>query len=147
VLLMLDSLIVPVLVTTDLPPEADLAEFGTLLTGAARALPYDCSLAGAVFWLDRPLPARRRPPAELRFAALLGRLSVAGRGHTARAVVADVRHAASAAVTSRYGGGTAAPAVLAIRERDIRERTPDTALHISTLDTAPDLVAAARTLP
>ncbi|WP_343948179.1 hypothetical protein [Nonomuraea longicatena] len=143
---MLDSLIVPMLVTTDLPPDTDLAEFGTLLTGAARALPYDCFLAGAVFWLDRPAPVRQRPAAELRFAALLGRLAVAGRGHTARTVVADVRHAVSAAVASSYGGGTATPAVLAIRERDIRERTPETALRISTLDAAPNLTTTARAL-
>lgn len=145
-LLMLDSLIVPLLVTTDLPPEADLAEFGRLLAETARALPYDAFLAGKVFWLDRPVLPRQRPAAEteLRFAAMLGYLAASGTGHRTRDVVADVRRAVTAAVDARYVGGAAAPAVLAIRDRDIRERTPDTALYVDTRDATPDLVTATR---
>ncbi|WP_327091524.1 hypothetical protein OIE66_13025 [Nonomuraea sp. NBC_01738] len=143
---MLDSLIVPLLVTTDLPPDADLAGFGELLAGTARTLPYDAFLAGKVFWLDRPVLPGQRPQAatELRFAAMLGYLAVSGTGRSAREVVADVRRAVVTAVASGYGGGAAAPAVFAIRERDIRERTPDTALYIDTHDATPELVTAAR---
>uniref|UniRef100_UPI000DE39946 hypothetical protein n=1 Tax=Nonomuraea lactucae TaxID=2249762 RepID=UPI000DE39946 len=100
---MLDSLIVPLFVTTDLPPEADLGEFGALLADTARTLhhdgeSYEAFLAGKVFWLDRPVPGGQRPAAEaeLRFAAMLGYLAASGPGHTARGVVADVRRAVSA---------------------------------------------------
>ncbi|MEU0571728.1 hypothetical protein ABZ297_40905 [Nonomuraea sp. NPDC005983] len=148
---MLDSLIVPLFVTTDLPPRADLAEFGELLAETARALghddaSYDGFLAGKVFWLDRPVLPRQRPAAEaeLRFAAMLGYLAASGPGHTARGVVADVRRAVCAAVTSRYGDVGVSPAVFAIRDRDIRERTPDSAVSVGTRDAARELVSVTR---
>ncbi|MEV0586449.1 hypothetical protein [Nonomuraea sp. NPDC050310] len=149
---MLDSLIVPLLVTTDLPPEADLADFGAVVTGAVRALsregrPYDALLAGKVFWLDRPVVPGQRPASEgeLRFAALLGHLAVSGGDHTAREVVADVRRVVGVAVSDRFGAtGAPAPAVLAIRDRDVRERTPDDALPVSTPDPTADLATATR---
>ena len=148
---MLDSLIVPLFVTTDLPPEADLAEFGELLAETARTLDHDdvsytAFLAGKVFWLDRPVLPRQRPAAEVepRFAALLGYLAASGAGHTSREVVADVRRAIGAAVTSRYGDVEAAPAVFAIRDRDVRERTPETAVYVDTRDAAADLVTVTR---
>ncbi|NUT40318.1 MAG: hypothetical protein HOV86_10030 [Thermoactinospora sp.] len=146
-----DSLIVPLFVTTDLPPDADLAEFGELLAGSARALGrdgagYQAFLAGKVFWLDRPVLPEQRPAAEteLRFAAMLGHLAASGPGRTTRDVVCDVRHAIGAAVTARYGDVGVAPAVFAIRDRDVRERTPDSALHVDTREAAADLVTAAR---
>ncbi|GGO80477.1 hypothetical protein [Nonomuraea cavernae] len=148
---MLDSLIVPLFVTTDLPPGADLAGFGELLAETARTLDhdgvsYEAFLAGKVFWLDRPVIPRQRPAAdaELRFAAMLGYLAASGPGHTPAGVVADVRRAVSAAVTARYGEVGAAPAVFAIRDRDVRERTPGAALYVGTRDATPDLVTAAR---
>ncbi|MEV0148031.1 MULTISPECIES: hypothetical protein [unclassified Nonomuraea] len=148
---MLDSLIVPLFVTTDLPPSADLAEFGTLLAETARTLDhdgvsYEAFLAGKVFWLDSPVPARQEAAAgaEQRFAALLGYLAASGPGHTTRGVVADVRRAISAAVTGRYGDAGVPPAVFAIRDRDVRERTPDTALYVDTRDAVPELVTATR---
>ncbi|MFI6322867.1 hypothetical protein ACIBG8_35400 [Nonomuraea sp. NPDC050556] len=149
---MLDSLIVPLFVTTDLPPGAELAEFGALLTDAARSLDhggvrYDGFLAGKVFWLDRPVMPGQRPAAstELRFAAMLGYLAVSGGDHEVRSVVADVRRAVVAAITARYGAsGAPAPAVFAIRERDVRERTPEAALFIDTRDAVPDLATATR---
>ncbi|MBB6348782.1 hypothetical protein ACWGH8_17555 [Nonomuraea muscovyensis] len=151
---MLDSLIVPLFVTTDLPPRADLAEFGGLLAETARTLDhggesYEAFLAGKVFWLDRPAPARQRPAAgpseaELRFAGMLGYLAARGPGHTTRGVVADVRRAISAAVTARYGDVGAAPAVFAIRDRDVRERTPETAVYVDTRDAMPELVTVTR---
>ncbi|MFI6495855.1 hypothetical protein [Nonomuraea typhae] len=143
---MLDSLIVPLLVTTDLPPDADLAEFGVLLAETARTLPFDAFLAGRVFWLDRPILPKQRPAAEteLRFAAMLGYVAASGSGHATREVVTAVRRAATSAIAARYGTGAAAPAVLAIRERDIHERTPDTALYVDTRDATPDLVTATR---
>lgn len=147
---MLDSLIVPLFVTTDLPPRADLAEFGGLLAETARTLDhggesYEAFLAGKVFWLDRPAPARQRPAeAELRFAGMLGYLAASGPGHTTRSVVADVRRAISTAVAGRYGDVGAAPAVFAIRDRDVRERTPDAALYVDTRDAVPDLVTVTR---
>ncbi|SEK87194.1 hypothetical protein [Nonomuraea pusilla] len=147
---MLDALIVPLFVTTDLPPGADLAEFGALLAEAARELGqagpgYEGFLAGRVFWLDSPVPASRRPvsEAELRFAGMLGHLAASGPGHTVREVVGDARAAIGHAVTERYGDIGAAPAVFAIRDRDVRERTPDTALPIGTYGAAPALVGAA----
>ncbi|MEU6998397.1 hypothetical protein [Nonomuraea sp. NPDC046570] len=146
---MLDSLIVPLLVTTDLPPEADLAEFGRLLTGAARTLDrdgesYDGFLAGKVFWLDQPTPPGAAPAqGDLRFAALVGFLAAAGSEHATREVVADARRAISAAVDARYGDlGAATPAVMAIRARDVRERSPESALTVDTEDARTDLVSA-----
>jgi hypothetical protein len=148
---MLASLIVPLFITTDLPPEADLAEFGRLLAETARTLShegdgYDAFLAGKVFWLDRPVLPGQRPAAEAesRFAGMLGHLAASGGGHTARQVVADVRQAIAGAVTSRYGDVGVAPAVFAIRNRDVRERTPDGAVYVDTRDAAADLVAATR---
>ena len=85
---MLDSLIVPLFVTADLPPRTELAEFGELL--------------------------------------------------------ADMRQAIGAAVTVRYGDVGVAPAVFAIRDRDVRERTPDTALYVDTRHAARDLVTVTR---
>ncbi|MEV0998101.1 hypothetical protein [Nonomuraea sp. NPDC050202] len=148
---MLDSLIVPLFVTTDLPPEAELAEFGELLTETARVLGregvgYEAFLAGKVFWLDRPVLPEQRPAAEgeLRFAGMLGYLAASGAGHTTRGVVGDVRRAIGAALTGRYGDVGAAPAVFAIRDQDVRERTPDTALYVDTRDAAAELVSATK---
>jgi hypothetical protein len=145
---MLDALIVPLFVTADLPPRADLTEFGELLTETARSLErggvsYEAFLAGKVFWLDQPVPPARRPAPESTFAALLGHLAASGSGHTARDLVADVRRAIDAAVTVRYGD-VEAPAVFAIRDRDVRERTPETARYVDTRDAAAELVSAAR---
>ncbi|GAA3470035.1 hypothetical protein [Nonomuraea roseola] len=146
---MLDSLIVPLLVTTDLPPEADLAEFGELLTGATRILDrqgssYAAFLAGKVFWLDSPGAAEPKG-GDLRFAALIGYLAASGPAHAAREVVADARRAISAAVDARYGDvGAATPAVMAIRVKDVRERTPSPALFVETADALPELVAVTK---
>ncbi|MER6512185.1 hypothetical protein ABT158_35595 [Nonomuraea sp. NPDC001636] len=141
-----DSLIVPLFVTTDLPPHADLADFGELLARTARVLgPDGCEavLSGKVFWLDRPVLPAQRPAAddELRFAGMLGHLVTSGPG--VREVVAGVRRAIGAAVTERYGDVGAAPAVFAIRDRDVRERTPDSALPLDSRHAA-ELVGAAR---
>ncbi|TYB52953.1 hypothetical protein FXF51_50150 [Nonomuraea sp. PA05] len=151
---MLDSLIVPLFVTTDLPPEAELAEFGELLAETARVLGregnggdgYEAFLAGKVFWLDRPVLPEQRPAAEgeLRFAGMLGYVAASGAGHTAREVVGDVRRAIGAAVAGRYGDVGVAPAVFAIRDQDVRERTPDTAVYVDTRDAAAELVSAAK---
>ncbi|MEW9549003.1 hypothetical protein [Nonomuraea sp. NPDC050783] len=150
---MLDSLIVPLFVTTDLPPGADLAEFGELLAETMRELGprdggYQGFLAGRVFWLDQPAPAGPRPgpggEGELRYAGMLGYLAAAGAGHTVRQVVGDVRRAIGAAVAGRYGDVGVAPAVFAIRDHDVRERTPDSALPVGTRDGAADLVGATR---
>ncbi|MFG1943224.1 hypothetical protein [Nonomuraea sp. NPDC048826] len=148
---MLDSLIVPLFVTTDLPPRAELAEFGELLAGAARTLShegasYDGFLAGKVFWLDRPVLAGQRPAAdtESRFAGMLGYLAAPGGPHAARDVLADLRAAIAAALTARYGEAGAPPAVFAIRDRDVRERTPDTALYVDTRDAPAELVTVTR---
>jgi hypothetical protein len=134
---MLDSLIVPLFVTADLPPQAELAEFGELLADTARALghegaSYDAFLAGKVFWLDRPVLPEQRPQAETesRFAAMLGHLAASG--------------AIDAAMIARYGDVGVAPAVFAIRDRDVRERTPGTAIYVDTRHAAPDLVTVAR---
>jgi hypothetical protein len=140
-----DSLIVPLFVTTDLPPHADLAEFGQLLVQTARTLDHDdvsypAFLAGKVFWLDRPAPSEAEP----RFAALLGYLAASGAWHTSRDVVADARRAIGAAVTSRYGDVDAAPAVFAIRDRDVRERTPESAVYVDTRDAPSELVTVTR---
>ncbi|NRQ39598.1 hypothetical protein HII36_48385 [Nonomuraea sp. NN258] len=135
---MLDSLIVPLFVTTDLPRRAELTEFGALLAETVRTLDhegtgYDAFLAGKVFWLDRPVLPRQRPAAEVepRFAGMLGYLAASGAGHDVRDVVADVRRAVDAAVTLRYGDVGAVPAVFAIRDRDVRERTPESAVPIA----------------
>lgn len=147
---MWDSLIVPLFVTTDLPPRAELAEFGELLVEAVRTLGhdgdrrddledggYDAFLAGGVFWLDRPVLSGQRPASETesRFAGLLGHLTAVGGGHTPQAVLADVRRAVGAAVLARYGDAATPPAVFAIRDRDVRERTPASALRVDTRDT------------
>ncbi|MER7209587.1 hypothetical protein ABT340_21200 [Streptosporangium sp. NPDC000239] len=152
---MLDSLIVPLLVTTDLPPDADLAEFGRLLADAVRepgrgAVSYAGFLHGAVFWLDPPRVSAEReagagPVAEeLRFAALLGHLSVSGGCGRVKDVVADVGRAVTEAVTARYGDLGSPPAVMAIRAEDVRERTPPSAVAVSTAGAVAGLVAAAR---
>ncbi|MGN9843353.1 hypothetical protein ACTMTI_35035 [Nonomuraea sp. H19] len=148
---MLDALIVPLFVTTDLPPEAELAGFGELLAGTARMLGregagYEAFLAGKVFWLDRPVLPEQRPAAEgeLRFAGMLGYLAASGPGHTARDVVCDLRRAIGAAVADRYGDVGVAPAVFAIRDQDVRERTPDAALYVDTRDAAAELVSATK---
>ncbi|SDM23031.1 hypothetical protein [Nonomuraea jiangxiensis] len=148
---MLDALIVPLFVTTDLPPEAELGEFGELLAETARELGHDGAgyagfLAGKVFWLDRPVLPAQRPAAELepRFAGMLGYLAAAGLGHTSREVVGDVRRAIGAAVTGRYGDVGVPPAVFAIRDQDVRERTPDAALYVGTRDAQAELVTAAK---
>ncbi|MEU8360329.1 hypothetical protein AB0C27_30375 [Nonomuraea sp. NPDC048882] len=146
---MLDSLIVPLFVTTDLPPEAELAEFGELLAETARVLGddgYEAFLVGRVFWLDRPVLPEQSPAAEgeLRFAGMLGYLAASGAGHTTREVVGDVRRAIGQAVTERYGDVGVAPAVFAIRDQDVRERTPELAIHVDTRDAAAELVSAAR---
>ncbi|MGW0202779.1 hypothetical protein [Nonomuraea sp. NPDC003201] len=148
---MLDALIVPLFVTTDLPPESELAEFGELLAETARVLRhegdgYEAFLAGKVFWLDRPVLPEQRPAAEaeLRFAGMLGYLAASGPGHTSRDVVGAVRRAIGEAVTGRYGDVGVVPAVFAIRDQDVRERTPDSALCFDTRDATPDLVSATR---
>lgn len=143
---MLDSLIVPLFVTTDLPPEAELAEFGELLAETARALGhegagYEAFLAGKVFWLDRPGAVHG---GELRFAGMLGYLAASGAGHTSREVVGDVRQAVGDALTGRYGDVGVAPAVFAIRDQDVRERTPESALYVETGDAAAELVSATK---
>ncbi|KAB8193121.1 hypothetical protein FH608_022655 [Nonomuraea phyllanthi] len=148
---MLDALIVPLFVTTDLPPGAELAEFGELLAGTARVLGregagYEAFLAGKVFWLDRPVQPAQRPAAEeeLRFAGMLGYLAASGPGHTTDEVVRDVRRAVGEAVAGRYGDVGVAPAVFAIRDQDVRERTPESALAIDLPGATPELVTATR---
>ncbi|WP_245789107.1 hypothetical protein [Streptosporangium canum] len=154
-LLMLDSLIVPLLVTTDLPPDADLAEFGRLLADTVRTLQhgevcYAGFLHGGVFWLDRPgSPARDGGPApstadELRFAALIGYLSISGPRRPVKEVVADASGAITEAVAVRYGDLGSPPAVMAIRTEDVRERTPPSALLVRTADAVAELVAVTR---
>ncbi|MFD0886481.1 hypothetical protein ACFQ08_18205 [Streptosporangium algeriense] len=152
---MLDSLIVPLLVTTDLPPDADLAEFGRLLADAVRepgrgGVPYAGFLHGAVFWLDPPGVSVGREGGvrpvveELRFAALLGYLSVSGAGGRVKDVVAGAGEAVTEAVAARYGDLGSPPAVMAIRAEDVRERTPPSAVVVSTAGAVAELVAAAR---
>ncbi|MEV0618698.1 hypothetical protein AB0I81_35630 [Nonomuraea sp. NPDC050404] len=143
---MLDSLIVPLFVTTDLPPEAELAEFGELLAETAGVLGYDAFLTGKVFWLDRPVLPEQRPAAEgeLRFAGMLGYLAVSGAGRTSREVAGDIRSAIGKAVTERYGDVGVAPAVFAIRDQDVRERTPESAILVGTREAAAELVSATR---
>ncbi|MGI5272594.1 hypothetical protein ACQEUU_25825 [Nonomuraea sp. CA-218870] len=148
---MLDALIVPLFVTTDLPPGAELTEFGELLAGAARTLghegaSYDAFLTGKVFWLDRPVLPGQRPAAETesRFAGMLGHLAATCGAHAAREVVADLRVAIASAVDARYGDAGAPPAVFTIRDRDVRERTPETAVDVHTRDAPSELVTVAR---
>ncbi|MFC4590833.1 hypothetical protein [Sphaerisporangium corydalis] len=150
---MVDTLIIPVLVTTDLPPGTDLAEFGRLVADAAAALPgdrgvpYPGYLSGAAFWLDQPGPAR--PPGgvtladHLRFAAILGHLSTR-EPRPPRTILADARAAITSAVSGRYGDLGSPPAVLAITSEDVRVRTPDTAVPAATRQGLPELAAAAR---
>ncbi|MDP9868385.1 MULTISPECIES: hypothetical protein [Streptosporangium] len=152
---MLDSLIVPLLVTTDLPPDADLAEFGSLLADTVRTLgdgeaSYSGFLHGGVFWLDRPGPPAHDGGSavsmaeELRFAALIGYLSISGVRHSPKEVVAGVREVITEAVAGRYGDLGSPPAVMAIRTEDVRERTPPSALPVRTADAVAELVAVAR---
>ncbi|MFD0659008.1 hypothetical protein [Thermocatellispora tengchongensis] len=126
---MLDAMIVPLLVTTDLPPGSDVAQFGRIVTGAVRTLrrgdlAYPGYLHGRTFWLDRPGPPGGLRREELRFAALLGFLSAAGPRGSAREVVADARAAITVAISARYGDLGSPPAVMGIRSEDVRERTP-----------------------
>ncbi|GLW11126.1 hypothetical protein Misp01_62540 [Microtetraspora sp. NBRC 13810] len=152
---MLDALTVPLLVTTDLPPGADLAEFGELLAGAVRTLrPQDSSypgcLYGRTFWLDRPsaVPggdgAPRPVTEDLRFAAMLGFLSTAESQRSAKEMVSDARSVITDAVTGRYGDLASPPAVMAIRSEDVRERAPKTAVVTITTGTLPELAAISR---
>ncbi|MFJ2033007.1 hypothetical protein [Streptosporangium sp. NPDC087985] len=152
---MLDSLIVPLLVTTDLPPDTDLAEFGRLLADAVRRLEHgDASYAGflngGVFWLDRPrTPAQDggpelSPAEELRFAALIGYLSISDSRRSPKEVVADAGGAITEAVAVRYGDLGSPPAVMAIRAEDVRERTPVSALPVRTTGAGAGLVAVTR---
>ncbi|WP_433235841.1 hypothetical protein ACQPYK_26030 [Streptosporangium sp. CA-135522] len=152
---MLDSLIVPLLVTTDLPPDTDLAEFGRLLTDAVRTLQggqasYAGFLHGGVFWLDRPRAAScdgvSAPSMvdELRFAALIGYLSASGSQRSSKEMVADAGEAITEAVAARYGDLGSPPAVMAIRAEDVRERTPPSALPVRTADAVAELVAVTR---
>ncbi|GIH95477.1 hypothetical protein ACFFMN_07210 [Planobispora siamensis] len=153
---MIHPLIIPVLVTTDLPPETDLAAFGQLLADAVVVLgpgsgePYPGHLHGRTFWLDRPVPpvepgVAPSPAEQLRFAATLGFLSAAVDRPDAsvKTVIADARAAITAAVTACYGDLGSPPAVLAIRAEDVRERTPETAVVTVTADAAPQLARAA----
>jgi hypothetical protein len=167
---MIHPLVIPVLVTTDLPPQTDLAAFGRVVADAVALLvpppvaqlvpppvaqlvpptggPYPGHLHGRTFWLDRPAPPGAPAPAaeQLRFAALLGFLSVALEAPqvTAKAVLADVRTAITEAVAAAYGDLGSAPAVRAIRAQDVRDRTPETALTVATANTASHLARAAR---
>ncbi|GAA3012005.1 hypothetical protein [Streptosporangium longisporum] len=138
---MVDALRVSLLVTTDLPPDTDLTEFGELLVDSVRTLQrgevtYPALLRGGVFWLDRPLPPSDDDglavvaTEELRFAALLGHLSAAHPPGSARETVADAGRAITAAVTARYGDLGSPPAVMAIRGEDVRERTPESAVRV-----------------
>ncbi|MFF5207616.1 hypothetical protein [Streptosporangium sp. NPDC000396] len=153
--LMLDSLIVPLLVTTDLPPDADLSEFGGLLADTVRTLrhgetTYAGFLHGGVFWLDRPQappPDGESLPSmadELRFAALIGYLSASGSRGSAKNVVSDASGAITEAVAARYGDLGSPPAVMAIRTEDVRERTPPSAVFVRTADAVAELVAVTR---
>ncbi|MGC5015987.1 hypothetical protein ACLQ2R_34925 [Streptosporangium sp. DT93] len=160
---MVDALRVSLLVTTDLPPDTDLTEFGELLVDSVRTLQrgevtYPALLRGGVFWLDRPLP----PPdddglavaatGELRFAALLGHLSVACPPGSAKETVADAGRAITTAVAARYGDLGSPPAVMAIRGEDVRERTPESAVRVGPGTSAEPVphaqsVAQARPVP
>ncbi|GGT01897.1 hypothetical protein GCM10010156_69700 [Planobispora rosea] len=144
---MTPTMIIPVLVTTDLPPDADLATFGRQVADAVAVLPapggasFAGRLEGSVFWLDAPLVAPAEPGSpvpvveELRFAAVLGMLEVDAPEPVARQVLAAARAVVAAAVTAAYGDLGSPPAVLAIRAEDVRERTPKTALPAVTTQT------------
>ncbi|GHE26338.1 hypothetical protein GCM10017673_30100 [Streptosporangium violaceochromogenes] len=147
------SLTVPLLVTTDLPPDADLAEFGRVLAEAVRApgrggASYSGFLYGGAFWLDPPRTAFCGggvvPADELRFAALIGYLSVCGAHGPVKEVVGDAGRAIGGAVGVRYGDLGSPPAVMAIRPEDVRERTPPSAVFVRTADAVPELVAVTR---
>ncbi|WP_440071514.1 hypothetical protein [Streptosporangium sp. OZ121] len=139
---MVDALRVSLLVTTDLPPDTDLKEFGRLLVDSVLTLQrgevtYPALLRGGVFWLDRPLPPSddglpRAAAEELRFAALLGHLSAAHPPGSAKETVADAGRAITAAVAARYGDLGSPPAVMAIRGEDVRERTPRSAIAVGS---------------
>ncbi|MEU8385986.1 hypothetical protein [Streptosporangium sp. NPDC048865] len=139
---MVDALRVSLLVTTDLPPDTDLKEFGRLLVDSVLTLQrgevtYPALLRGGVFWLDRPLPPSddglpRAAAEELRFAALLGHLSAARPPGSAKETVADAGRAITAAVAARYGDLGSPPAVMAIRSEDVRERTPESAITVGS---------------
>ncbi|MBG0831991.1 hypothetical protein HS041_30255 [Planomonospora sp. ID67723] len=157
---MIHPLIIPVLVTTDLPPQTDLTVFGQLLADTVTllrrpgAVPYPGHLHGGVFWLDRPAPAIGRdapaPAVEpLRFAALLGFLSVALEAPqvAVKDVLADARTAITTAVATAYDDLGSPPAVLAIGAQDVRERTPENAVRVATAKAVPRLAWAARTQP
>ncbi|MET9068987.1 hypothetical protein [Streptosporangium sandarakinum] len=138
----LNSPTVPLLVTTDLPPDTDLAEFGRVVADAVRILAceegvsYEGFLRGGVFWLDPPRPggpgAAPVAAGELRFAALIGHLSVPGMRATAREVAAHAREVITRAVAARYGDLGSPAAVLAIRAEDVGERTPPSAVAVTT---------------
>ncbi|MFI6454557.1 hypothetical protein ACIBF6_23715 [Streptosporangium amethystogenes] len=151
---MVNALRVSLLVTTDLPPDTDLTEFGRLLVDSVRTLQrdevtYPAFLRGGVFWLDRPLPSSddgipRAAAEELRFAALLGHLSAGQPPGSSKETVADACRAITAAVAARYGDLGSPPAVMAIRSEDVRERTPSSAVSVGpaeTLPKTPDLSA------
>ncbi|WP_436763680.1 hypothetical protein [Streptosporangium sp. V21-05] len=139
---MVDALRVSLLVTTDLPPDTDLKEFGRLLVDSVLTLQrgevtYSALLRGGVFWLDRPLPPSDdglpgTAAEELRFAALLGHLSAAQPPGSAKETVADAGRAITAAVAARYGDLGSPPAVMAIRGEDVRERTPRSAIAVGS---------------
>ena len=150
---MLDALMVSLLVTTDLPPDTDLAEFGQLVADAVQTLQhggvtYPGFLRGGAFWLDRPAPPAgdglpRPATEELRFAALLGYLSASGPAGSAKEMAADAGQMITAAVAARYGDLGSPPAVMAIRSEDVRERTPESAVLVRTADAVPELAIVA----
>ncbi|MGJ6965127.1 hypothetical protein ACSDR0_24770 [Streptosporangium sp. G11] len=154
---MVDALRVSLLVTTDLPPDTDLKEFGRLLVDSVLTLQrgevtYPALLRGGVFWLDRPLPPSdddglpRAAAEELRFAALLGHLSAAHPPGSAKETVADAGRAITAAVAARYGDLGSPPAVMAIRGEDVRERTPRSAILVGSETAAEPLPEAVPSL-
>ncbi|MFI6883808.1 hypothetical protein [Streptosporangium canum] len=155
---MIPTLIIPILVTTDLPPETDLAVLGRYLADAVTVLhppsgpAYLAHLQGRTFWLDRPTsPAEPSQPApiaeQLRFAALLGFLTAtAPPAASAKDVLADARTAITAAVAAVYGDFGSPPAVLAISGQDVRERTPGGAVPAVATDPALRWVRAAHML-
>ncbi|GGL54774.1 hypothetical protein [Planomonospora parontospora] len=140
-------LIIPVLVTTDLPPETDLAELGRHIADAVTVLNPSASptcsgrLDGRAFWLDRPVlpPIESDRPApiaeQLRFAVLLGVLTAAASPETsAKDVLATARAAIKAAIITAYGDLGSPPVVIEISAEDVRERTPDDAVPAVATD-------------
>ena len=131
---MVDALRVSLLVTTDLPPDTDLKEFGRLLAHSVLYAPAgrddnpaSPARRGVLAGPAAPPPDDGLPRAaaeELRFAALLGHLSAAHPPGSAKETVADAGRAITAAVAARYGDLGSPPAVMAIRSEDVRERTP-----------------------